>query len=53
MKFLGPVMLGVAAALATFFSTLMPGVYGAALLLVSLVFWLIFIVQILRAVRPE
>ena len=46
-------MIGVIAAGVTFFASLLPGLWGAVLLMVALVLWLTFIVQILRAVRPE
>ncbi len=53
MKFLGPSMFGVTAALCTYISTFWPGLIGIVLLLVALLLWLLFIVYIIRAVKPE
>ena len=53
MKFVGPAIYGVVAAAASFLSTLWPGITGAILLLIALFMWVLFIVYMLRAIRPE
>ena len=53
MKFTGPAIYGMVAAVATFISTMVQEPYGALLLLFALLMWVLFIVFIVRAIRPE
>ena len=53
MKFFGPIMYGVTAAVACFLSTIFSAVPSAILLLIGLFLWVLFIVYMLRAIRPE
>jgi len=53
MKYVAPAFLGMVASTATYVASFMPGIYGAALLLVGLFLWIAFIVTIVRVLKPE
>jgi uncharacterized membrane protein len=53
MKFVAPTIYGVTAAVVSYLSTLWPGTTAAILLFISLFLWVLFIVFMLRAVKPE